>query len=812
MSKKKESPLHKPIKHKNITDYILNKNEISTCNWYKHQINENLVLEDKEFEKKLKSMPPEHWKYGWVLRHNTMRAMTLNLFMSTTTTIVVVFKIKDATHDDREVIYNITYVNVKPSSKRDVFFDNISVPDSEAESSSRGNLYVNGICPTGSTISKDGEYRSIILYWKYVKFYLAKHPKLGALFRDIITYLTDKFQDRRLLIYAHYYFPTDKMRQRYSFELELIIANRKIEYFAVSWFLFYYANAVQIIPDHLNQLYQKIMFKYKHEDAAFFDSLIKKHTIDIVRTMLHLFSSTARSTTDRGNCEFCKIKMGQKLIPISLREIQYPFDITYKPWKEYFINLRLTDLVVNNITPGFPITTNWLFIKNTDQHVFDNPMQYTRMEKSAHAMRITDILAQARFLAGQHIKPSQILLQDEDSSMEFRMGKRDKRMVTSWLSKEFQMLHDGIDDDIKNAQLNIIMSNVAFCIFSEFVGRTLYESIFITKKSPYYRSLVSNMFSEAGYTNFERYMFEIAYNLYCAVSKFGIIHGDLHLHNITINDIFYKMWTNVSIKDPKVLYCLDPGVEFVFDTNFYYMTVIDFSRSILDPTRVNIFRHEHLHKTFDLVDDAKLFEKQQIDSLIEYLYSCKPEYKEKGVLLYNGLITHFSIFFKILSVLDLYMIMLRLSDFLQMRNEHHFTLYEGSINLVKQIFAECDLFLTNALEEVLLGDSSIEDKYLNAEWPTLTIIKKIFKHRMLGVTEIDAEQIIDVYNYNNDITYTLNYKERFPPPFADLKKHKDNDAFVRNSLVRRAIYEEESADNYKTLLIIKKRQREKNVH
>ncbi len=156
--------------------------------------------------------------------------------------------------------------------------------------------------------------------------------------------------------------------------------------------------------------------------------------------------------------------------------------------------------------------------------------------------------------------------------------------------------------------------------------------------------------------------------------------------------------------------------------------------------------------------------------------------------------------------------MLRLSDFLQMRNEHHFTLYEGSLTLVKQMFAECDLYLTNALEEVLSGDSGVEDKYLQAEWPTLTILKKIFKHRLLGTTKVDAERIIDVYNYNNEITYTLNYKERFPPPFADLKKHEDNDIFIRNSLARRAKYEEESADNYKTLLIIKKRQREKNVH
>jgi hypothetical protein len=439
-------------------------------------------------------------------------------------------------------------------------------------------------------------------------------------------------------------------------------------------------------------------------------------------------------------------------------------------------------------------------------------MQYSRLEKSIKAVQITNLLAQARYLASEQIKPSHILLQDEDSSMERRMGKKNKRMITSWLSKEFQVLHDGIDEDIKSAQLNIIMSNVTFCIFSEYVGKTLYESIFFTKKSKYYKTLVSDLFSENGYPHFERYMFEIAYNLYCIAAKFGIIHGDLHLHNITINDLFYKLWTDIDIADPHVMYVVEEGYEYVFETNFYYMSIIDFSRSILDPARVNLFKDETLHKTFDIVDNMKEFEEIQYQGLLDYLYSCKPEYKESAAILAAGIRSNYQLYFRILSILDLYMIMLRLTDFLQFKQEYAFTPYSGSVNLVKKIFAECDLYLTEAISMVINGDSSIVDKYQNSEWPVLSIIKKIFAHRLLSAGKTKAEDIVDIYNYNNPLSYSLHNSDSLPPPFADLRKNKDNDSFIQNSIKRRKEFDDMQADNIKTLLIIKKRQREKNIY
>jgi hypothetical protein len=100
---------------------------------------------------------------------------------------------------------------------------------------------------------------------------------------------------------------------------------------------------------------------------------------------------------------------------------------------------------------------------------------------------------------------------------------------------------------------------------------------------------------------------------------------------------------------------------------------------------------------------------------------------------------------------------------------------------------------------------------MNIEWPIYTIIKKIFSHKLLSNTDISPKKIVDIYNYNNDIKYSLNSINKLPESFLELEKNKDNDKFIKNSIKRRQLYDEQSLQNYKMLLVIKKRQREKNI-
>ena len=201
----------------------------------------------------------------------------------------------------------------------------------------------------------------------------------------------------------------------------------------------------------------------------------------------------------------------------------------------------------------------------------------------------------------------------------------------------------------------------------------------------------------------------------------------------------------------------------------------------------------------------KEFEEQQKVNLLNYLYSCKPEYKEIGLPFQNSIWTNFELYFKIFSILDLYMVMQRFLDFLKAKEIHSIIPYSKSIDLVKLIFIECDLYLTNILQQNITSETIIE-------WPIETIIKKIFSHKLLNKNDISTKNIVDIYNYNNELTYSLNSVNKFPESFYELEKNKNNDKFIRNSIRRRTDFDEQSIQNYKTLLIIKKRQREKNIY
>jgi hypothetical protein len=292
---------------------------------------------------------------------------------------------------------------------------------------------------------------------------------------------------------------------------------------------------------------------------------------------------------------------------------------------------------------------------------------------------------------------------------------------------------------------------------------------------------------------------------------FGIIHGDLHMHNIAVNDIFYKLHVPIEVDSPKVIFKLSDDHAYAFDTNFYNITLIDFSRCIINPANVEQFRDPVLHAHFDLVENMKEFEEQQKQQLVHYLFSAKPEYKETGPPLLTGVSHSFDSYFKILSILDLFMVMGRFIDFFKFKRSLVFTPHSSCIELVKDIHNQCDLYLTNSLDSILRDIGHNIDIIEKDEWPIEKIIKKTFSDHNIKNISVDAKSIVDVYNYENPLKYSINDDAKFPPYFHDLHKNKENDEFIANSLQRRAIFDKQVATNIKTLLIIKKRQREKNI-
>ena len=76
------------------------------------------------------------------------------------------------------------------------------------------------------------------------------------------------------------------------------------------------------------------------------------------------------------------------------------------------------------------------------------------------------------------------------------------------------------------------MSNISLCYLSEYSGRTIYDYYNKIKDNDKIHKNIGDLFTN--FDLFQKYMFEIIYGLYCLNLR-GVIHGDLHLNNVTLN-------------------------------------------------------------------------------------------------------------------------------------------------------------------------------------------------------------------------------------------------------------------------------------
>ncbi len=100
---------------------------------------------------------------------------------------------------------------------------------------------------------------------------------------------------------------------------------------------------------------------------------------------------------------------------------------------------------------------------------------------------------------------------------------------------------------------DFILSNTGMCMTSEYAGMTIADEL-----------------ASMSVSDFQKYLFEITYAGLC-MHMHGVIHGDLHLFNATINRIYDHQMDHVFILDK----------TYTFRSTGWIGTIIDFGRSIL---------------------------------------------------------------------------------------------------------------------------------------------------------------------------------------------------------------------------------------
>ena len=714
--------------------------------------------------------------YGSYNRISALMIFGYYLNLDIVDTICTTFKLKDLS-DNSEVIYSFGYFE----------YDSKHPPPYSVKPPNTNYLY-RYFNTGGSFLSKDGEYRSGLISYISIKK-IKNTPILKNIFQDIFLYIQKNLTKRGIIILKEYFYPKESKKLN-EFELEYYSYTLQYELFSITWLNSMLNLYLNINENHLNEKFKKIMYKHKKEDLEFLNELIKTYTIEEIYKLRYLTNNifTSYNNIDKKNVS---VKLGQKIIPLSIAESQNPFSINFKPWREYLITSHLSNYIVNNIAPGFFLTNSWFYIKNSRKGLFDNEIQYEKMERSELAIQITELLNKAKLFTQENISKKTLKLTN-------------KRLNT-YISNKFKELSQYIQTPIDFAKEDIIMSNVALCIISEYVGRTLWDVMLLSKSSTYYNNLIGQPFTLSGSHLFAKYMFEMCYNLYCMNSISGIIHGDLHLNNITLNPLTYQNEKNINnVQNPNVLYVLgDEKNQYIFPTVGYYTCLIDFSRSIILPEKVQLLNLSSIPKTFKIFDNIQYFQKDQVDRLlslyIRHTTDSEANKDDLRILFKNK----FEAVFKLLTTIDVYGITQKLLHMFLLNEKNVVKPHKNCIDLLEKINKYSQTYLTVEMNK-LITDANYEKTILEMEYPIFTIIKNCFYE--YSVINAEIGNIVDIYNINNELKFSLDKLELYPDRIKN-----DTISYIKYSKSSRNIFEKQKQENMKTISYIATRQKQKHL-
>jgi hypothetical protein len=683
-----------------------------------------------------------------------------------------------------------------------------------------GNYVLMYLSTGPSLISCDGEYRGRLIRFEDL---LRSKNMFSYIWNEIEEYMNQAKKKRSWSIYATYIYPDKRTVTSYD-DLELIVKSELLPttMLNMAWFQAIYNEKMQMSETHMNKTFREIILSEYEIDLEFLNELIKKYGAEDVERFKVSISNIIHNIFGSNKKRY--LQSGFKMIPLNVSEVQNPFDIRYKPWREYYITTRCSDLIPNQIAPGFPVISNYYYVRNTKKGLFDNKSQYERIKNSELAMEILKTLKEAQ--QDTYFASSSLVTVNKTTEQ-----------VRQWVSNKFKKLSDKISDPINYTIDELIMSDVTFILASEFVGKTFADTIQLQKTNKIFDSNLGNPFSDGGYDYFAKYMFEICYSLLTLNKRIGIIHGDFHLNNATIGYLYQ------SIPNASVAYFVNPDAMYVFPNNGYFSCIIDFSRSIVDPDRYRELEDKSLSSK--LTKNEPAFTSGQIHNLLNIyiqLFTNKSKQYDELLILFKN---NFSAVFKLLTCIDLYMFCVRLGrmlgDISQERGKvsnieddpdedkvvvsdkknnsrvggkqtEGFSISDKSLELIDKIIRLTESYIASDMNHLINDPEDFGDKILKGPYPIETIIGKCFpefkdgsKLGNIGSKTNKSNMVVtDCYNIDNEWKYSLNKYDTFPECIQSNKYEQDGklidvEIVSKNRSESRYAYEKMIADNYQTI-------------
>lgn len=806
-----------------------------------------------------------NFEYGSsIARDFTSRYLNNDIWINLNT-VITAFKLRDTSELNKNaIIYGFLYTTVGGIEKE---------------------IEHDYFCCGPSLLSRDGEYRQRISLYSKLADTIKIHKKLWDVLED---YVMLKLKNQPWNYFTEYFYPTVK-QQTYDKKIVSNINKERIpiKFLIISWFteLFNIMNKIPV--NHINKLYLNIMGfldkKIMAKDIKFYNDIKKSMGISCILSLRH-YLHVLRLGSEAG-----ALKLGQKLIPLNMSEVQHPFNVKYKPWREFLISKKVQDLIINGICKGFPFIGDYFYVKDIRKTLFDNYVQYMRLEHSELATYIARQLVEAQRATYETIKSADALnlyatskdanrlggFKNKTSSLITQSGEKIKKIhkesknlagarvedvenigdsmqeIEWWLSEKFRQLHKKIDDPIEYAKDEIIMSDVAFCVLSEFVGRTFYDFLLINRPvegSDVYIKETGNPLKN--YHIWAKYIYEIIYDLLCINMHVGVIHGDLHLNNATIHPMFYREYKDVrDLKrkniEPYMLYVLkshyksEEEVVFGFPSTQYHSCLIDFGRSIVRPSMINNLKDSNIiiashiklsdEGEIELLgkDDDNKFYKEQVIRILNILEHYFPEmYIKNKNQLELAIFQSLEELFPILTAIDIYRFTTEVTKYLKSKKIKMNKTKQFA--LIKKIKSKAESIICDKLIKVINDSNLLElDEYKTfANWEIINecfsdfIVMSTYENEWKNSNFVKSikdnnKTIIDVSFLHNDIKFSLDHRER-NPEFLKYRKimNKNGKITTYHMAADKEMVlamEKDKGNNLKIISMIAKRHKEKYI-
>ena len=354
------------------------------------------------------------------------------------------------------------------------------------------NKIVNKFLITSnSLISKDGMYSHRLI--TFDKVY--KEHTNSKLINEIYDFIIVNIKNNEFrLIFDIFNIQENKIKNDYVNDLKK--SKLLVYFFLIPWIVELYNMYRSDQEINMNPNYNEIMFDKKDKNK--FEEIYKKHSQEIYNLVIYYKFLTHDSKN--------RLELGQKMIPFNYIQLKEYNNIVHFQWKEILVNKIITNLLYNINSPCFSIFVDWLLIKNSNRDLYDNKTIYNKI---LYSDKIKNILA---------------LLNKANVEFLDIYSKQRNEFIDSLIKK--------LKKIIKLSENKILMSNISLCYISEYSGKTIYDYYTKIKDPKKIHKNIGNIFED--FKLFQKYLFEIIYSLYCLNLR-GIIHGDLHLNNVTLN-------------------------------------------------------------------------------------------------------------------------------------------------------------------------------------------------------------------------------------------------------------------------------------